>query len=332
MKYNDIISELKNKIYRPIYLLMGDEPYFIDKITNYIMQNVLRAEERDFNQTVLYGKDTNVSDLDNYCRRFPMMANHQVIVLKEAQDLKNIDDLMYYAQKPLQSTILVLNYKYKTLDKRKKLYKEVEKNGLIFESKKLYENQVADWIKKYLDEKNFMLSPEGAPLLTEFLGTDIGKIVNELEKLTLNLPEGTKITSEIIEKNIGISKDYSNFELQNALIKKDVLKANRIINYFGANQKDHPMIVTVITLFNFFSKLLMYHFVKDKQDREKASILKVNPFFLKDYKTAASKYNTRKTAAIISILREYDVRSKGVGNVSASPGDLLKEMVFKIMH
>lgn len=332
MTFDKIQKELNNKIYRPIYLLMGDEPYFIDKITNHIMTKVLREDERDFNQVVMYGKDVDVGNLDNMARRYPMMANHQVLIVKEAQNLKNIENLVYYAGNPLKSTILVINYKYKTIDKRKKLYKEIEKNGVILESKKLYENKIPAWINDFLKEKGFSLSPSASALLTEHLGTELSKISNELEKLALNLPAGTNITPEHIEKNIGISKDFNNFELQNALIKKDAYKANLIINYFGSNQKEHPIIVTVVTLFNFFSKLLMYHFIKTKNDREVASIMKVNPFFLKDYKIAAKKYNTKKTAYIISVLREYDVKSKGIGNVSAQPIDLLKEMIFKILH
>lgn len=330
--FKQIMTDLKKKIYKPIYLLMGEESYYIDQITNYILENVLKPEEKGFNQSVLYGKDVDASIVDNAARRYPMMANHQVIVVKEAQNMKKIEDLSYYASSPLKSTILVLNYKYKTVDKRKKLIKEIKKNGVVFESKKLYDNQVPSWISNYLSEKKFSIDPKASMILSEFLGSNLSKIANELDKLIISLPAGTQINASHIEKNIGISKDYNNFELQKALGEKDVLKANRIINHFGKNPKDNPMIVTIVVLFNFFSKVLIYHFLTDKSQKNVASVLKVHPFFVRDYETAARRFNPRKTVATISLLREYDLRSKGVGNVSTPPGDLLKELVFKILH
>lgn len=332
MTFEQIMKDLKNKIYKPIYFLMGEESYYIDEITNYIAKNVLKESEKAFNQIVMYGKDTDVSLVDNTARRFPMMANHQVIIVKEAQNLKKIEDLVYYAQNPLKSTILVINYKYKTLDKRKKIYKEVEKNGILFESKKLYDNQVPEWINNYIKAKNRQIDPVSSLLLTEFLGTNLGKIVNELEKLIIVVPENQKITPKLIEENIGISKDYNNFELQNALMKKDILKANRIVNYFNKNPKDNPLVVTITSLFFFFSKILAVHYVKSQDPRIVASELKVNPFFVKDYMAAAKKYDIRKTVDIISYLREYDLKSKGYGSVSTTQGELLKELIFKIMH
>ncbi|NPA68672.1 MAG: DNA polymerase III subunit delta [Chlorobi bacterium] len=332
MTYSEIIKELKNKIYKPIYFLFGEEPYFIDKITDYIADNVLNESEKAFNQTVIYGKDTQTEDIINSAKRFPMMANHQVIIVKEAQNLKNIDNLVYYAEQPLKSTILVINYKYKKLDKRTKLYKTLSKNAVLFESKKLYENQIPAWINTYLKDKKYTADPVAVQLLTEFLGTDLGKISNELEKLIISLPEGTKITPEHIEKNIGISKDFNNFELQNALINRDILKANRIIMHFARNPKDNPMILTIISLFSFFSKVLNYHFLKDKNKNNVAAILKINPYFVKDYVKAAKTFNIKKTVAIISYLREYDMKAKGYDNVSATQEDLLKELIFKILH
>ncbi len=332
MKFDDIIRELKNKIYKPIYLLMGDEPYFIDKISSYIAEHVLKDEEKDFNQTVLYGKDIEVGALDNIARRYPMMSNHQVVIVKEAQEMKKIENLVFYAQKPLKSTILVLNYKYKTLAKNKKIYKAIDKNGVVFESKKLYDNKIPSWINQYLKSNNYSIEPIGSQLLTDYLGNNLSKIANELDKLMISLPEKTHINTTHIEKNIGISKEYNNFELQNALGKKDVLKANRIVNYFGKNQKENPMVLTISTLFSYFSKILMYHFVKDKNPRNVASVLRVNPYFVKDYQAAAKKYSPKKTVAVIGILREYDLKSKGVENSSATPEDLLKEMIFKILH
>lgn len=332
MTFQTIMKDLKNKIFKPIYFLHGEEPYYIDEITNYIMKNVLSDSEKSFNQIVMYGKDTDVSIIDNTARRFPMMANHQVIVVKEAQNLKKIEDLQYYASNPLKSTILVINHKYKTLDKRKKLYKEVEKNGVIFESKKLYENQVPDWITNYLKSKNRFIDPVSSLLLTDFLGTNLGKIVNELEKLIITVPENEKITPKHIEENIGISKDFNNFELQNALIKKDIVKANRIVNYFSKNPKDNPFVLTITSLYYFFVKVLSVHYIKNPDQRAVAAELKVNPYFVKDYIEASKKYNLRKVVEIISYLREYDLKSKGYGAVSVSHGELLKELIFKILH
>ncbi len=332
MTFEQIISDLKNENYKPIYLLMGEEPYYADQISNFIEQNVLTDDEKDFNQHIFYGKDSSVFTIDNTAKRFPMMSKYQVVIVKEAQNLKDIDKLVFYASKPLKTTILVLNYKYKSIAKNKKIYKEIAKTGVVFEAKKLYDNQVPAWITKYLKNNNFTIEPVAAALLTEYLGTNLSKIANELDKLIISLPAGSKISSKNIEENIGISKDFNNFELQNALIKKDVLKANRIINYFEQNQKANPIILTISSLYFFFRKLLIYHFLPDKSPRSAAAALQINPYFIKDYQMAAKSFNTRKTVAIISWLREYDMKSKGYDNVSASSGDLLKELVFKIIH
>lgn len=332
MTFEQIMTDLKNKIYHPIYFLMGEEPYYIDQITNYIEHNVLSNSEKAFNQTVVYGRDTDALNIDNISKRYPMMASHQVVIVKEAQNLKDIDKLVYYADNPLTSTILVINYKYKTLAKNKKLYKAINSNGVVFESKKLYDNQVPEWILKYLKAKNYSIDPVASNLLTEFLGTSLSKISNELDKLIISLPKGAKITTKSIEENIGISKDYNNFELQNAIIKRDVYKANQIINYFEKNQKENPIILTISSLFYFFRRLLMFHFIKDKNPKNVAATLQINPYFVKDYQLAAKKFNPKKTVAIIAWLREYDMKSKGYNNASAGPGDLLKELVFKIIH
>lgn len=332
MKFEDIIKDLKNKIYKPIYFLYGEESYFIDQISDYIANNVLDEAEKSFNQVVMYGKDSKVEDVINAAKRFPMMANHQVLIVKEAQQLKQIEKLQFYAEQPLNSTILVVNYKNKTFDKRKKVYKSIKKTGVIFESKRLYENKVGSWISSYLKQKKYSISPVSSKLLTDFLGTDLSKISNELDKLMITLPENSTITPADIEKNIGISKDYNVFELQTALGQKNVLKANRIITHFANNPKDNPMVMIIISLFGYFSKVLTYHYTKDKSLNNVASVLGVHPFFVKDYISAAQKYNTRKTVAIISMLREYDMKSKGYNNVSTTHGDLLKELIFKILH
>ena len=332
MKYEDIIKDLKNKIYKPIYLLQGDEPFYIDKITNYISENILTEAEKSFNQTVMYGKDTTVEMIDNASRRFPMMANHQVIIVKEAQSIKKIENLVYYAEKPLKSTILVINYKYKTLDKRKKVYKMIQKNGVVFESKKLYDNKIPAWVNSYLKERKYSIEPTASRMLTDYLGSDLSKIANELDKLIITTPQERPITAADIEENIGISKDYNNFELQNAIREKNILKANRIINHFAANPKDNPLVLTITSLYYFFAKVLTYHFLTDKSRNNVASVLKVNPFFVKDYELTARKYSKGKVIAIISYLREYDMKSKGLGSATTSHGDLLKELIFKTMH
>lgn len=333
MTYEQIIGDLKNKIYHPVYFLMGEEPYYIDLIANYIQENVLSDAEKSFNQTVFYGKDSEVGNIINASKRFPMMANQQVIIVKEAQELKKIDDLVHYVEKPLKSTILVISYKYKVLDKRKKLYTSLKKNAVIFESPKLYDSKIPDWINTYLKQKSIISEPKVSFMLSEYLGNNLSKIANEIDKLMLSVPDGAnKITAELVERNIGISKDYNNFELQNALTKRDVLKANQIVDYFGKNPKDNPLQLTIISLFGYFSKLLTYHFLPDKSKNNVASALKVNPFFVNSYMEAARKYNTRKTVANISLLREYDLKSKGVNNSSTPPEELLRELIFKLMH
>jgi len=331
--YEEIISDLRNRIFKPVYFLAGEEPYYIDHITNYIEDKVLPEDEKSFNQTILYGDDTNIPSIIDTARRFPMMASHQVVIIKEAQSLKKLDDLVIYLEKPLLSTILVFCYKYKSLDKRTKLYKMLETHGVYFESAKVRDYLIPGWIERYLMTRGIKTDPSASAMLTEFLGTDLHKIVNELDKLIITLPEGKPvITTALIEKNIGISKDYNNFELQKAVGEKNILKANMIIQYFANNPKDNPITLSIASLFGFFSKLLTYHYLADKSKNNVASVLKVNPFFVKDYENSASKYNVTKTVQVISLLRTYDMRSKGFGDPGTEPGDLMKELVYKILH
>ena len=312
---------------------MGEEPYFIDRITDHIADHVLTDEEKTFNQTVLYGKDTDIPSIINTARRFPMMGSRQVVIVREAQSLDKMEDLIYYVENPLESTLLVINYKYKKLDKRKKLFKALEKNSILFDSKRLYDDKIPPWINSYLRSRGTKIEPKAAVILTEYLGNDLGKIVNELEKLIIVMKaEQDIITAADIEKNIGISKDFNNFELNNALAQRNVLKANRIVQYFGDNQKNHPLTLTITSIYYFFSRLLKYHFLPDKSTRNVASALKIEPFFIREYETAARNYTTARTVRVISLLREYDLKSKGYGNVSTSPGDLLKELIYKIIH
>ncbi len=333
MTFEEIIKQLKEKIYRPIYFLMGEEPYFIDRITEYIADHVLTEEEKTFNQITLYGKDTDITNVINTSRRFPMMASRQVVIVREAQNLDKIEDLIHYVENPLESTLLVINYKYKKLDRRKKLFKALEKNSILFESKRLYDDKIPPWINSYLRSRGKKIEPKAAVILTEYLGNDLGKIANELEKLVIILKADQDIISSAdIERNIGISKDYNNFELNNALAQRNVLKANRIAQYFSANQKNHPLVLTIPTIYAFFSKVLRYHFLSDKSSRNVASVLAIQPFFIREYESAARNYNIAKTVRVISLLREYDLKSKGFGNVSAVPGELLKELIYKIIH
>jgi len=328
-----LVTDIKQGKLKPIYFLMGEESYYIDKISDYIETNVLAEEERGFNQMVLYGRDVTIDDIVENAKRYPMMAEYQVVIVKEAQDLsRTIEKLASYAQNPQPTTVLVFNYKYKKIDKRKALYKTLKKIGVVYESKKLYENQVADWIRRVLSPKKYTISPKAAQMLVEFLGTDLSKINNELEKLQIILPKGSQITPEVIEENIGISKDFNNFELRKAIGDRNTIKAYQIVNYFANNPKDNPMVVTVSLLFNFFSQLLHFHGLKDKSPRNVATALKVNPYFVNEYITAARNYPMRKVSMVVSTLRDFDVRSKGVGSNAVPQGDLLKELLVRILN
>jgi len=331
--YEEIISDLKNRIFKPVYFLAGEEPYYIDLITEYIQEKVLPESEKAFNQIILYGDDTNIAAIIDTARRFPMMASHQVLIIKEAQSLKKLEDLIIYLEKPLLSTILVFSYKYNTIDKRTKLYKTLETHGVYFESPRVRDYLIPTWIERYLMVKGIKTDLSASAMLTEYLGTDLHKIVNELDKLIITLPAGKPfITTALIEKNIGISKDYNNFELQKAIGEKNILKANMIVHYFADNPKDNPITLTIASLFGFFSKLLTFHYLTDKSKNNVAAVLKVNPFFVREYENSALKYNVPKTMQIISLLRTYDMKSKGFGDGGTEPGDLLIELIFRILH
>ncbi|MEN8204314.1 MAG: DNA polymerase III subunit delta [Bacteroidota bacterium] len=333
MTYEQLIGDLKNKVYKPVYFLYGEEPYYIDLVSDYITKHVLTEAEQSFNQTIVYGKESDAGQVMNLAKRFPMMASHQVVIIREAQELKNFEDLIHYIETPQPSTLLVINYKYKKPDKRKKVFKALEKNGVNFESKKLYDNQVPGWIAGFASKRKYRMEPKASALLAEYLGSDLSKIANEVEKLTIAIGEkGQTITAAHVEKHIGISKDYNQFELQNALGKRDVLKANRIINYFAENQKNYHITQTVSSLYYYFSKLLLIHYIKDRSKQNVASTLKVNPFFVKDYEAAARLYSAGKLVQIISLLRSFDMRSKGYKGNTTPEGELLRELIFKILH
>lgn len=331
--FEEIISDLRKRIFKPVYFLAGDEPYYIDLITDFIAEKVLSEEEKAFNQVIIYGEETSINSIIETSRRFPMMASHQVVIVKEAQALKKIEDLAFYLDMPLLSTILVLNFKYKVLDKRTKLYKALDSQAVYFESMRLRDYQVPPWIERYLMTKGIKINPDASAMLTEFLGTDLHKIVNELDKLLITLPASKPvINTSLIEKNIGISKDYNNFELQKAIGERNILKANMIIRYFAENPNDNPVTLTIASLFSLFTKILTYHYLTDKSKNNVASVLKIHPYFVRDYEVSAMKYNVTKTIQIISFLRTYDMKTKGFGDVSTDQGDLLKELVYKILH
>lgn len=345
MKYEEVMIGLKQGKYAPAYMLCGKESYYIDKVSDYIEQNVLDAMAREFDQTIIYGKDLasgDVSPVIGAARGFAMMGGYKVIIVKEAQNIKKWEALAMYMDNPQPSTILVFCYKYGSPDKRLNLFKNWEKKGgVLMESEQLRDYQVEKWIRDYVAERNKELKALGdevqidekvAKILADSLGTDLTQIVGSLQKLIDGRPEGVKvIDAALVERNIGISKDFNVFELQSALIAGDVVKANRITQYF-ANSKDHPMIKELGILYGFFANLMVYHYLPDKSDRVAGPALGVAPFFVKDYAAAARRFSAGKTFAIIGYFRDIDARLKGVNNPSAKDGDLWKELIYKILH
>ncbi len=315
-----------------MYLFCGEEPFFIDLLSDSIENGVLSEDEKGFNLTILYGRDVDARTISDNARRYPMMASHQVVIVKEAQDVKTIDELSSYAEKPLNSTILVLCYKYKKYDKRKALSKIVEKKGVYFESARIREDKMPAWISSQVETQGYSISPKAIIMIADYLGNDLGKVDNELKKLYISLAKGSQITEKIVEDNIGISKDYNIFELQNALGERNIVKANRIIAHFATNPKENSIVKNIILLYGYFSKLLLYHSLPDKSNKEVASALSINPFFVSDYQSASRNYSVEKITNIISLLREYDLKSKGLGNGSTGEEDLTKELIYKILH
>ena len=332
--YEEIARDLKNRVYKPVYYLMGEESYYIDRISDYIAQTVLTEEEREFNQTILYGVDTDVASIINAAKRYPMMSEYQVVIVKEAQNVKKIEELSFYLQKPLMSTILVICHKNGVLDKRKKLAAEISKIGVLFESKKMKDAQLPGFIASYLKRKQVDIEPKASEMMAEFVGTDLNRMAGELDKLIITLPAGSRrITPEQIERSIGVSKDYNNFELRNALLTRDVLKANKIIKYFEENPKTNPIQSTLSVLFGFFSNLMLAYYAPDKTEQGIANQLSLQPTWkAKEYMAAMRVYSGVKCMQIIGEIRYCDARSKGVDNASISDGDLLRELVYKILH
>jgi DNA polymerase III subunit delta len=336
MEHLKIIRDIEMKNFRPVYFLMGEEPYFIDLITDYVEEHVLDEASKAFCQTIVYGRDVTMDQVVSLAKGFPMMGDRQVVIVKEAQDMKewkkddDMKSLEAFLNHPTPSTVLLFTYKNKTLDKRKKLYKTLTKQGVVFESEKIRDYKLAEWIEKYVAQRGFKINNTAAQLLAEYLGTDLSKVVNAINKLSIILPEKGEITPKVIEDNIGISKDYNVWELQKALGQKDIMKANRIIHYFEANPKANPIQMVLPSLYGYYSKLAMYMSLPDK--RNAASELGMNPYALNDYKEASAKYTAQKVERIISHLRETDKKSKGLDNYSVEDGELMKELVFKILH
>lgn len=332
MTFEQILSDIKKRNFSPIYFLMGEEPFFIDSISDELENNILDEAERSFNQIILYGSDVTAKDIMSQARAFPMMGEHLVVIVKEAQNVKDIESIAEYLDKLPPTTILVICYKYKKLDKRKSLAKQIDKKGVLFESKKLYDNNIPDWIVKYLASKNYNITPKAAQMLADFLGNDLHKVRNELEKLMVAVPKSKKIDDTDVEYNIGISKDFNVFELQKAIGCKDFVKANQIINYFGDNPNDNPIFMTIVVLYGYFTKLLKLHFSKDKDKNTIATMLGVNPYFVNDYLVAARNYSWTECMRCIEVLREFDLRSKGYNSSSdITQKELYKEMICRIM-
>ena len=311
---------------------MGEESYYIDKISEHISKNILNSEEKEFNQTTLYGKEIDVATIVSEAKQFPFGSEYRVVIVKEAQDIRSIDKLETYLDNPTPSTILVICYKYKKIDKRKSFGKSLSKKTVLFESKKLYENQIPLWIKSYVKELGFSIDDKSSKILSDYLGSDLSKISNEISKLILNLNVGEQISPKIIEENIGISKDFNIFEFQNALGTKNVLKSNRIIKHFSENPKKHPFVLTLSSLFSYFQKIMIYHSLKDKSKGNVAANLGINPFFVDSYRSAAKNYSSKKLFHIFKYFKEYDLKSKGINNQSTKQNELLRELIYKILH
>lgn len=329
--YNSIISQLEQRQYKPVYLLYGDEPFFIDKITDFIAENVLSDTEKSFNQTIFYGKDTDIRSVIETAKRYPMMADKQVVIVREAQDLKKIEELDQYMTQPVESTILVLAMKYKKPDGRKKVFKEMKKQGVSFESKPVYENQMQKWISEYVHFSNRKISPKATVLILEYIGNNLSLISNELGKIFISIPEGAEITDQNVSDIIGLNKDYNTFELQNAVGKRDFNKAMQIAIYFGSHQKEHPFTMSLYILNKFFTNILLMYFSPNAGKNDMAKLLGVNPYFLEDYYTAKRNFPAGSAVKAIELLRKYDLKSKGVNSSSIPSGELLKELIYKIL-
>lgn len=336
--YQEILSKLKQNQYSPVYFLQGEESYFIDQLVDYIEDHAIDAGMRDFNQVVLYGKDTDLPTVMNHAKGFPMMSERKVVIVKEAQELSGLDKdqgdkfLTPYLENPQPSTILVFAYKYKSLDKRKKLTKLLDSRAVICNATKFYDNQVPPWVEQYVKDKKRAIDQKALLLIVENIGNNLTRIANEIDKMLINIGDAPKITPEHVYKNIGISKEYNVFELQKALAFKNILKANQIVSYFKSDPKSNPIIPIIANIFGFYNKLLLLHKSPDKSERHLASLLGVNPYFVKEYIMAAKNYSLAKVILNVHHLKNADMKSKGIDYPKQSDGEILKELVFNLMH
>lgn len=350
MTHHQILTDLKNKKFAPVYFLTGSEPFFVDQICDFFENHLLSEGEKSFNFTLRHGRDTikrtgkqggtytealDFQTIYNDLTRLPMMSPYQLVILKEAQEFKDLQKLSGYIEKPSPTTIFVICWKHKRFNANSKFGKIVKAKTVYFSGKKLWDNEVPDWISSELRTRKLRINPRAANLMAEYLGTDLSKISNELEKLKINLPEGTEVTGKHVEEFIGISREYNIFELQKAIGKRDVIKTNRIINYFISNPKKNPLVLIIGTLFNYFSKIYMFHYLKNANEKEVMSKLNLrSSYILKEYRSTVKHYSFPKTMEVLNILKEYDLKSKGVGfnNVAKPEGELLKEMTWRILH
>jgi len=332
-KAEALLKRIQKREYRPIYLLHGEkETYFVDLISSYIEKNVLSEDQKAFNQIILYGKDTDVDELINSAKRYPMMADHQVIIVREAQDLKNVEKLEAYVNNPQPSTILVLCFKHKKVDGRKKVFKIIKSKYEFYQTGNIYENNVVKWINSTLRKAGYAIQPKASKMLIEYLGNNLSNIDKELEKLKQILPVSTTILPEQIEEHVGISKDYNIFELSNAIGAKDELKALRIAKYFAQNQKNHPLILSLNSIYTLFNKILIYHSLKDKSQNKASKALGVHPFFVKDYVMAARNYSMKNASRAIELVRTADANGKGINMTASQNADLLKNLLVSLMR
>lgn len=332
-----ILKEIRAKHYKPVYFIYGDEPYYIDLIADELEKNIVPESEKGFNQFIIYGKDADLASVLSYAKRYPFMAERQLVLVKEAHKLGGFDQkdqqsrLEEYANNPLTSTVLVFCFQDKA-DERRTHIKAFNKKGAVVQSKKLYDNKLPEWVTNYCHTHGVKISPKAVQMLVDNIGNDLKRLVSETQKMLINLKTGEGIDAELIEKYVGISKEYNVFEFQKALVMRDVYKSNKIANYFASNPKDNPLAPILIILYNFFSKVLLAHGSPDRSDHGLAALLSVNPFFVKDYTAAMRNYPVAKVARIIHFLRIADAQLKGVEGGAAKEGDLLKELVFKVIH
>jgi len=326
-----ILSDWKKNIFKPLYWLEGEEEFYIDEVMEYAEKQILSKGDAEFNLSIFYGKDANWADVLNSCRRYPMFAERQVVLLKEAQQMKDIEKLESYIEKPLGSTVLVVSYKGKTIDGRSRISKLIKKHGEVFLSKKIYDNQLPSWTNGYLQSKGFQITPKALNLLVDHIGNDLSRIANEIEKLSINLGSEKNITEDDIEKYIGVSKEYNIFELQHALSKKDLAKAIRIIQYFEANPKAAPIQLVLPSLYNYFTKILVIYQMNDKSEKALRPIFYNNPFLVQQAMDMLMNYSYAEAEQVIMLLHNYNLKSVGIKNYGASGGSLMKEMVYKII-